>query len=63
LIDGEKNIIRVAGVIRPSDIDATNTIDSKYISDAKIEYKTEGEIERATNKNWFAKFLDAVSPF
>ena len=63
LIDGEKNIIRVAGVIRPSDIDSTNTIDSKYISDAKIEYKTEGEIERATDKNWLAKFIDAVSPF
>ena len=63
MIDGEKNIIRVCGVIRPSDIDSTNTIDSKYISDAKIEYKTEGEIQRATDKNWFAKFLDAVSPF
>jgi flagellar L-ring protein precursor FlgH len=63
LIDGEKNIIRIAGVIRPSDIDSTNTIDSKYISDARIEYKTEGEVARATDKNWFAKFLDAVSPF
>jgi len=63
MIDGEKNIIRVCGVIRASDIDATNTIDSKYIADAKIEYKTEGDIEQATNKNWFAKFLDAVSPY
>jgi flagellar L-ring protein precursor FlgH len=63
LINGEKQIIRVAGVVRPSDIDSTNTIDSKYISDAKIEYKTEGEITRATDKNWFVKFLDAVSPF
>ena len=63
LIDGEKNIIRVAGVIRASDIDSTNTIDSKYIADAKIEYLTEGEIERTTNKNWFAKFLDTISPY
>jgi len=62
-LNGEKNIIRLAGVIRPSDIDSTNTIDSKYIADAKIEYKTEGEIERNTNKNWLAKFIDAVSPF
>jgi len=63
LINGEKDIIRVAGVIRPSDIDSTNTIDSKYIADAKIEYKTEGEIKRATDKPWFSKFLDAISPF
>ena len=63
LINGEKNIIRVAGVIRASDIDSTNTIDSKYISDAKIEYKTEGEIKRTTEKNWFAKLLDTISPY
>ena len=63
MIDGEKNIIRVAGVIRPSDIDSTNTIDSKYISDAKIEYKTEGEIKRTTDKNWFSKLLDTISPY
>ncbi|NPA55722.1 MAG: flagellar basal body L-ring protein FlgH [Epsilonproteobacteria bacterium] len=63
LINGEKNIIRVAGVIRPSDIDSTNTIDSKYISDARIEYKTEGEISKATDKNWLAKILDTISPF
>jgi flagellar L-ring protein precursor FlgH len=63
MLNGEKNIIRLTGVIRPSDIDSTNTIDSKYIADAKIEYKTEGEIERNTNKNWLAKFIDAISPF
>ena len=63
LINGEKQIIKVSGVVRPSDIDATNTIDSKYISEAKIEYTTEGEISRATKKNWLAKFLDAISPF
>jgi flagellar L-ring protein precursor FlgH len=63
LINGEKQIIRVAGVVRASDIDATNTIDSKYISDAKIEYKTEGEISKAMEKNWFIKFLDVISPF
>ena len=63
MINGEKNIIRIAGVIRASDIDSTNTIDSKYISDAKIEYKTEGEIQRATDKNWGIKFLDTISPF
>jgi flagellar L-ring protein precursor FlgH len=63
MVNGEKQIIRVAGVIRGSDIDSTNTIDSKYISEARIEYKTEGQIARATDKNWFAKLLDTISPW
>jgi flagellar L-ring protein precursor FlgH len=63
MVNGEKQIIKVAGVIRASDIDSTNTIDSKYISEARIEYATEGQLARATDKNWFAKFLDTVSPW
>ena len=30
LINGEKQIIQISGVIRPYDIDQTNTINSKY---------------------------------
>ena len=62
-LNGQKQIIEVSGVIRPQDISADNTIDSKYIADAKIVYKTEGDIKRATEKNWFAKFWDAIAPW
>ena len=62
-LDGQKQIIELAGVIRPQDISADNTIDSKYISDAKIVYKTEGDIKRSIEKNWFSKFWDAISPW
>jgi len=63
LVNGEKQIIQISGVIRPYDIDSTNTIDSKYIADAKIMYKTEGEIDRATTKPWGSKFVESVWPF
>ena len=63
LINGEKQIIQISGVIRPYDIDQTNTINSKYIADAKISYKTEGEIDRATTKPWGSKFVEAIWPF
>lgn len=36
LINGEKQIIQLSGVIRPYDIGQDNTIDSRYIADAKI---------------------------
>lgn len=63
LVNGEKQIIQISGVIRPYDIDQKNTIDSKFIADAKILYKSEGEIDRATNKPWGSKFVESVWPF
>ncbi|MDL0088222.1 flagellar basal body L-ring protein FlgH [Campylobacter gastrosuis] len=63
LINGEKQIIQVTGVIRPYDISQTNEIDSKYIADAKILYKTEGDLEKSTKKPWGTRLLEAVWPF
>jgi flagellar L-ring protein precursor FlgH len=62
-LDGQKQVIALAGVIRPQDISADNTIDSKYIADAKIKYFTEGDLKRNTEKNWFAKIWDAIAPW
>ena len=50
-------------MIRGDDIGQTNTIDSTYISDAKIWYETQGDISRSTNQGWASKVLDAVWPF
>ncbi len=63
LINGEKQIIEISGVIRPYDIDQTNTIDSKYIADAKILYKTEGEMDINSEKGWGTKLIESVWPF
>jgi len=62
-IDGQKQIIQISGVIRPEDIDPNNQIDSKYISDAKIKYITEGTIKEYTTPNWFVRFWDAITPW
>ena len=63
LINGEKQIIQLTGIIRPYDIDQTNTINSKYIADAKISYKTEGSIDQANKKGWGARMLETIWPF
>jgi len=63
LINGEKQIIKVSGVISPYNITANNEIDSKYISDAKIQYITEGELEQGTQRGWLSRFFDAIWPF
>ncbi|AFL68516.1 flagellar basal body L-ring protein FlgH [Sulfurospirillum barnesii] len=63
LINGEKQMIQVSGVIRPYDIDQYNNIDSKYIADAKILYKTEGDIDQTTTRPWGSKFMESIWPF
>ncbi|MDY0116099.1 MAG: flagellar basal body L-ring protein FlgH [Sulfurimonadaceae bacterium] len=63
LVDDEKQIIQISGVIRPYDIDQHNKINSVQMSEAKILYKTEGEIERATKQGWGTKIIKAVWPF
>ncbi len=63
LINGEKQIIQISGVIRPYDIDQTNTISSKYIADAKILYKTEGSLDVNSKKGWGTKLIESIWPF
>ncbi|SFV55920.1 Flagellar L-ring protein FlgH [hydrothermal vent metagenome] len=63
LIDNQKQLVQISGVIRPYDIDQNNKINSSQISDAKILYKTEGDVERATEQPWGTKILQAIWPF
>lgn len=63
LVDDQKQIIQIGGVIRPYDIDQYNTINSSQISDAKILYKTQGDVDRATKQGWGTKIIQSVWPF
>ncbi|MBX7490300.1 flagellar basal body L-ring protein FlgH [Helicobacter turcicus] len=63
LINGEKQIIHISGVVRPNDIARDNTIESRFIADAKIMYDTQGELKRNTEKGWGTKLLESVWPF
>lgn len=63
LVDEQKQIIQISGVIRPYDIDQYNKIDSAQMSDAKILYKTQGDVDRATEQGWGTKIIQAIWPF
>ncbi len=63
LLDGQKQILHISGVIRPTDITQTNQIDSKYIADAKILYETQGDIKESTERGWGTKAVESIWPF
>ncbi len=71
-IRGEKRItlndgseyVRLSGIVRPVDIDASNTISSTKIADATIMYTGDGAVADSSKVGWFSKFfLSPVFPF
>jgi len=63
LVDDQKQVIQLSGVIRPYDIDQYNVISSTQVSEAKILYKTQGDVDRATKQGWGSEIVKAVWPF
>ncbi|PAF54035.1 flagellar basal body L-ring protein [Helicobacter sp. 13S00482-2] len=63
LVDGEKQIIKISGVIRPYDINRNNTIQSKYISDAKIQYANIGSLSNSNKKKIATDALESEWPY
>lgn len=56
-------VIRFAGIIRPSDIAPDNTIPSTKVADARIIYSGDGLVNEATQKGWLARFFSNYWPW
>ena len=56
-VNGEKQTITISGVVRPSDIQADNTLFSYNISDAQIAFEGDGIVSRAQGPGWITKLL------
>jgi len=63
LINGEKQTIIISGIIRPYDIDPSNTIYSSQLANLKISYEKNGESQEALKKGWGSRLLENVWPF
>jgi flagellar L-ring protein FlgH len=56
-VNGEEQTIKISGIIRPSDIQADNSVYSFNISDAVIVFEGNGIVSRAQGPGWLTKFL------
>lgn len=63
MVDGEKKVMLISGVIRPYDITANNTIQSRYISELKLNYTSEGDISNKRHKNWGSREIEQAWPY
>ena len=53
-----KEYIRIAGVVRPMDVLADNTLPSSKLADAQIAYSGEGFLADANTQGWFGQFMN-----
>jgi len=63
LINGQKQNIKLSGVIRPYDINTDNSIYSNQIANLKILYEKDGEENDVLEKSWGTKFIETIWPF
>jgi flagellar L-ring protein precursor FlgH len=62
-IGEEQEFVRVSGVVNPSFVDFANSIDSSKVADARIEYKSAGQLSEGQFMGWMARFFLNVLPF
>ncbi|NDY57544.1 flagellar basal body L-ring protein [Desulfovibrio sulfodismutans] len=62
-VNDENQIIVVRGLVRPTDIDPDNSVESTALADCKIEYYGEGVLADRQKPGWLSRILDNVWPF
>lgn len=62
-VNNEKQVMVLHGVIRPEDVDGTNSVPSSRVAQARIEYYGEGVISEKQNPGWMTRIIDHLWPF
>ena len=62
-VNAELRVLTIAGIVRPSDIGAENTISYERIAEARISYGGRGRITEVQQPAYGQQMLDQVLPF
>jgi len=62
-VSNETRLLRVTGIVRPNDIEITNTVSSQFIGNCKIVYEGGGVESRFTNQGWLGRTTNKLWPF
>ncbi len=71
IVAGEKQVamnkgvefIRFSGMVSPDTIAAGNTVSSTQVADARVEYRTNSQIDRAEMTAMVSRFFQSLLPF
>lgn len=63
LVNYEKQMLTLQGMVRPEDISAQNTIPSSKIAEARIAYAGSGNVDEAQSAQYGNRLLNKILPF
>jgi flagellar L-ring protein FlgH len=63
MINHEEYHLYISGVLRPSDIQPDNSVDSELMADARVEFTGRGDINDQVERGWLTQFMDFINPF
>lgn len=62
-LDKGTEFIRISGVVNPGTLSATNTVASTQVADARIEYRTNSQIDQASFTQALSRMFLSILPF
>lgn len=62
-VNDEKQVMEIAGIVRPEDVSAENSVHSTLVADAQIKYNGKGEIAEKARLGLFSRLLSMLWVF
>ena len=63
LVNKELRELMVSGVVRPTDIDSTNTVSHEKIAEMRVAYGGRGTLSDLQQPRWGTQIWDIIFPF
>ncbi len=62
-INDDYQVLKISGIVRPSDIAPDNSVPSSKVADMYVEYNGKGYFNQASRPGWLARLLEKIWPF
>lgn len=62
-VNYERQILVLQGIIRPDDVDSTNSVSSAKVADARLYLVGDGYLQELQSPGWLTRLWNKVSPF
>jgi len=62
-VEGDDRVLAISGLVRPVDVSADNTVQSRYVDHLDISYEGQGAESRFVNQGWLGRVTNKLWPF
>ena len=63
IVNDEKQIMQVTGIVRPDDVSSENTVLSTHVADAQIKYSGRGSMSEKAKLGLVSRLLSMLAVF